>query len=144
MQQAVKEIETQDLKHAADWRLGEQVNWVANHEAGTLTFMFADQTVATAPMQIVGTYNIADGTFRWGWEHPNVKESLRKHAELALRFGQDHELPNFTQPIVTCTKDDAWAFTATAAKLGNANGAFWGQTGDTLLFMTFGEVSVSK
>jgi len=53
-------------------------------------------------------------------------------------------LPNFTQPIVTCTKDDAWAFTATAAKLGNANGAFWGQTGDTLLFMTFGEVSVSK
>ena len=144
VQQAVKEVHAEDLKHAADWRLGEEVNWVANHKTGSLTFMFDDGTIATAPMQIVGTYNITDGTFMWGWDHPNVKESLRKHAELALEFGRDHELPSFTAATVTCTKDDAWAFTATAAKLGNANGAYVGPTGNTLLFMTFGEVSLSK
>ena len=144
IQQAVNEMKAKNLEHSTNWGLGQEKNWVANHEQGTITFMFADGTQVTAPMQIVGTYNIADGTFKWGWDHPNVREPLRKHAELALKFGQDNQLTNFTTPVVACTENDAWAFTYTAAKLGNANGVYEGPTGDTLLFMTFGEVLVSK
>ena len=143
-QQAVQRVREQAEEHAANWRLGEQVNFVEDQDTGTITFVFADGTRVSAPMQIIGTYNIADETFKWGWDHPIVNKPLRKHAELALKFGQDNQLPNYTNPMVSCTKEEAWAFTATAARLGNANGAFWGQTGNTLLFMTFGEVSLSK
>ena len=97
-QQALEEVRTRDLKHAADWGLGKEVNWIANHDAGTIAFTFADGTIATAPMQIIGAYNNADGTFRWGWDYPNAKEPLRKHAELARKFGQDNELPSYTTP----------------------------------------------
>ena len=142
VQQAVEEITAKDLKHATNWGLGEEVSFVADQDAGTITFLFADGARVSAPMQIIGTYNIADETFKWGWDHPSVIESHRKHAELALRFGQDNQLSNYTQSIVPCTKDEAWAFTATAAKLGNANGAYVGPTDSTLLFMTFGEVTV--
>ena len=144
VQQAVADVQTQNLEHSDKWGLGRHVSWVANHDTDTITFTFADGTRATAPMQIVGTYNDAEGTFRWRWDHPNGNQVLRQHAELALKFGQDNELTSYTTPVVICSKDEAWAFTATAAKLGNANGAYVGQTGNTFLFMTFGEVSLSK
>ena len=142
-QQALAGVLDQTSKHKTDWRLGEEIGFVESQDTGRLTFMFADGTRVSAPMQIIGTYNIADGTFRWGWDHPIVREPYRKHAELALKFGQDHQLPKYTQSIVPCTKEEAWAFTATAAKLGNANGAYVSTAGNTLLFMTFGEVSVN-
>ena len=144
VKQAVEEVRAKDLKHAEDWRLGEQINWAADHETGVIAFKFDDGTVATAPMQTIGTYTLADGTFMWGWDHPSVKEPLRKNAKLALKFGQDNELPRYTTPVVACTEEEAWEFTATAAKLGNANGAFWGQQGNIIFFMTFGEVSFSQ
>ena len=144
VQQAVKGVQTQALEHALAWRLGEEKNWVADQDTGTITFLFADGTSASAPMQIVGTYNIADRTFWWSWNRPNVKESLRKHAELARRFGEANQLSAYTQPMVTCTENEAWAFAATAAKLGNAKGAYEGPTGNTILLVTFGDVSLSK
>ena len=144
IQQAVARVQSQAKENAAEWRLGKEEQWVANPDTGRITFMFADGTSVSAPMQIIGTYNIADGTFQWAWGHPGVKESLREHAGLARSFGQDHELLNYTQPTVSCTGDEAWAFTATAAKLGNASGAYESETGNTIVFMTFGEVSLSK
>ena len=41
-------------------------------------------------------------------------------------------------------EDDAWTFTAVAARLGNANGAYRGPAGTALVFMTFGEIELKK
>ena len=46
--------------------------------------------------------------------------------------------------MVECTEEQAWEFTAVAARLGDANGAYRGPAGTTLVFMTFGQVSLSK
>ncbi len=95
-------------------------------------------------MQIVGTYNTEDGTFLWGWDHPSVQEPLREHAKLAKKFGEEHNLPDYTNRIVECSEDDAWKFTAVAARLGNANGAYRGPAGTALVYMTFGEIKLEK
>ncbi len=95
-------------------------------------------------MQIVGTYNTDNGTFLWGWDHPSVAEPLRKHAALAKQFGEENGLAQYTERMVECTEEQAWEFTAVAARLGEANGAYRGPAGTALVFMTFGEVKLSK
>lgn len=144
IQQAIAEFETKAATHAAKWGLGQEIGWAVNQDTGIVSFTFADGTVANAPAQIVGTYNVQDKTFLWAWAHPKVQKSCCDHAELALQFGKKNELSLFTSSLVTCTKDDAGMGTMVAAKLGKAQGVYRGQDGGTILFMTFGEVSLSN
>lgn len=146
IQQARAELRTQTAEHAASWGFGQQVGWNLSQDAGVVSFTFSDGTVATAPAQIVGTYNVKDKTFLWAWQHPDVQKSCCNHAELALQYGKLHGLEMFTSPLITCTEDEAWAFTATATKLGNARGAFRARDIEkgAIVYMTFGEVSLSK
>lgn len=95
-------------------------------------------------MQIVGAYNTDNGTFLWGWDHPSVAERLNKHAALAKQFGLDNGLAQCKERMVECTENEAWEFTAVAARLGEANGAYLGPAGTALVFMTFGEIKLSK
>ncbi len=142
--QSVEGLRTQTSAHAASWHLGEEANWAADQDTGRIKFTFADGTIAEADLQIVGTYNTEDGTFLWGWDHPSVAEPLRKHASLAKEFGHKHRLSKFTERIVKCSEDDAWEFTALAARLGKANGAYRGPAGTALVYMTFGEINLSR
>lgn len=137
-------LQSQTAAHSATWDLGQEENWSVDQEAGTITFSFADGTVAEASVQIIGTYNTQDGTFLWGWDHPSILEPLRAHAELAKQWGETNHAEQFISRKVRCAENDAWAFTAVAARLGNANGAYRGPAGTTLVYMTFGEIRLSK
>ncbi|MCD2515781.1 hypothetical protein LQ564_05570 [Massilia sp. G4R7] len=64
----------QTSAHVATWHLGEEDRWAADLDTGTITFYFKNGTIASASIQIVGTYNTLDGTFLWGWDHPSVPE----------------------------------------------------------------------
>ena len=144
IQQAIEGLRAQTSAHSSTWRFGEEENWSADLESGRIAFTFSDGTVAEADLQIVGTYNTDDGTFLWGWDHPSVEEPLRAHAELARQFGEQHKLSNFTNRSIHCTEDEAWEFTAVAARLGKANGAYRGPAGAALVYMTFGEITLRK
>jgi len=144
IKQSVEGLRTQTSTHAATWHLGEEANWAADQDTGQIRFTFKDGTVAVADLQIIGTYNTLDGTFLWGWDHPSVAEPLRKHAILAKEFGEKHGLPKFTERKIECSEDDAWEFTAVAARLGKANGAYRGPAGTALVYMTFDEIKLSR
>lgn len=144
IKQSVEGLRTQTSAHAATWHLGEEADWAADQDIGVIRLTFADGTIAEADLQIVGTYNTVDGTFLWGWDHPSVAEPLQKHASLAKEFGEQHGLSKYTEQKVKCSEDDAWEFTAVAARLGNANGAYRGPSGTALVYMTFGEIKLSK
>lgn len=144
IQQAIEGLRVQTAAHSSTWHLGDEANWAADQDSGRIEFSFADGTIAEADMQIIGTYNTNDETFLWGWDHPSVEESLRAHAKLAQQFGEQHKLSNFTERIVACTETEAWEFTAVAARLSNANGAYCGPAGTALVYMTFGEIKLHK
>ncbi len=129
VRQSVEGLRAQTAAHSATWRLGEETKWAADQDTGRIRFTFADGTIAEAELQIVGTYNTLDGTFLWGWDHPSVAEPLRKHARLAKEFGEKHGLTDYTARMVKCSEDEAWEFTAVAARLGKANGAYRGPAG---------------
>jgi hypothetical protein len=120
----------------------EHFDWSADLEAGTIRFTSATRMVS-APVQVIGTYNTLDGTFLWGWDHPSVSPALGAHARLARQFGQNHDLPLFTTRKIECTEEQAWSFTAVAMYLSNAQGAYRGPAGTTMVFMTFGDMTIT-
>jgi hypothetical protein len=134
----------QTAAHGSTWHFGEEETWAADLDTGVLAFSFADGAKAKAQFQVVGTYNTADGTFLWAWDHPSVPEALRKHAALARQWGGRHDLPAFISRKIECTEDDAWGYAAVTNRLANANGVYRGPAGTALFFITFGEVNIER
>jgi hypothetical protein len=140
---SMEALRLQSEGNASIWGLGSDERWDADLDTGRIAFTFSNGTVATANLQIVGTYDTADGTFLWGWDHPSVPEPLSKHAELAHVWGTENRVEDFTVRKVSCTERRAWEFAAVASRLGGASGVYRGPSGSALVFMTFGTVRLS-
>lgn len=137
LQQALDSLRTQTASNSEAWGLGTETQWNLDMNAGTLRFTFADGRVLTAPVQVVGTYNTANGTFLWGWDHPSVPEPLRRSAQRLHDYGRANGLEAFTTRSITCSEPDAWSYTAAAAQLEQAAGAYRGDAGGTWVYMVF-------
>ena len=144
VEQSIAGLRAQTAAHRTTWHLDEVTEWSATQDTGVLEFELPDGTVASAPFQIVGTYDSAKGTFLWGWDHPSVVLALRKHAQLAREWGEKYKVADYTTRLVVCSEEKAWEFTAVAARLGKANGAYRGPSGSTYVFMTYGELRLRK
>jgi hypothetical protein len=118
--------------------------WDVDQDAGTITFTRNDGFQVSAPVQIIGTYNSKDGTWLWSWDNPSIEEPLRRASAAALTYGEEHDISCLTTQKISCAESDCWEFTALAAKLDEAQGAYRGPAGRTYIFMTFGNVQISK
>jgi hypothetical protein len=136
----MEELRLKTAAHDATWHLG-QADWAVDQDTGVITFV-GDEITATAPVQIIGTYNTIDGTWLWGWDHPSVQEPLAEHARRLHEYGQKHGLDSLTTRTFECEEMDAWEFTALACHLCRAQGGYRGPAGPALVFMTFGEVKL--
>jgi hypothetical protein len=130
--------------HHAAWHINDATNVRVDQQAGTLAFVFPDGHLATCPMQIVGTFNSADNTWLWGWDHPSVREPIQHHARLVKAYGEQHQLSRLTTSKLHCPAAAAWQFTALACKLAQSQGAYATTSGSTVVFMTFGSVELSQ
>lgn len=126
------------------WGLGQGGQWAADLEAGTITFTNNKGLEITAPVQVVGTYNSADGTWLWGWDHPSVPEPVSHDARRVHDFGRKYRLEALTTRQIEADESDAWTFTALACHLAGAQGGYRGPAGTTYVFMTYGSVSIHK
>jgi hypothetical protein len=142
VQQAVKEMHTKREVQEALWRLSEAA-WSVDQNAGTIKFTLPDGVTATYPLQIIGTYNTADSSWLWGWDHPAVSPAVAEHAKQTLAYGEKNSLKRLTTRKLECHENEAWEFTAIACKLNDAQGAYRGVTGPTQVYMTYGEVMLS-
>lgn len=123
--------------------IGSADSWDVDLEQGAIRFTHPDH-IATAPVQVVGTYNTLDGTWLWGWDHPSVQEPFAAAARACRAFGERYGLTDFTERKLSCSEDDAWRFTALACYLSGATGAYRGPSATTHVFMTFGDVTLTK
>ncbi len=113
-----------------------------DQDTGLITFT-GKQVTATAPVQIIGTCNTQDGTWLWGWDHPSVADALAEHARRVHEYGEQHGIAELTTRKLACDEMQAWAFTALACHLCEAQGAYRGPAGTALVYMTFGGVTLS-
>ena len=143
VEQSMEELRLKTAAHDGAWKLGE-ADWSVDQDEGVIVFSRPDGIQAVCPVQIIGTYNTDDGTWLWGWDHPSVVPDLQEHARLVQAYGRKHGISRLTTQKLSCTEDEAWEFTALACKLCNAQGAYRGPAEPTLVFMTFGDVKLSK
>jgi hypothetical protein len=69
---------------------------------------------------------------------------MQEHAKHVRDYGQRHDIERLTTRKLECEETEAWEFVALACKLCDAQGAYRGPAGPTLVFMTFGEARLSK
>jgi len=140
--QSLEELRLKTEAHDGTWRLGE-CSWSVDQAAGTIFFTRPDGMTAICPVQIIGTYNTLDQTWLWAWDHPSVVPALQNHAWKVCAYGEDQGIERLTTRKFTCSETEAWELTALACKLCEAQGAYRGPAGTTLVFMTFGTVTLS-
>ena len=125
------------------WQISEAA-WSVDQDKGTITFDSPKGIRATAPVQIVGTYNTDDGSWLWGWDNPSVDAPLAEHAKKVRAYGQEKAFDILTTRKLICPEDQCWDFAALSCMLCEAQGAYRGPAGKARVFMTFGEVSLRK
>jgi hypothetical protein len=128
--------------HDGAWRIGES-QWSVDQDEGTIVFTTPRGMKATPPVQIIGTYNTEDSTWLWGWDHPSIVPPLADHAKKDFAYGQENGYDVLTTRKLTCPVEQGWEFTALACKLCDAQGRYRGPMGNTRIFMTFGNVTLS-
>lgn len=142
---AATTLEAQTTFHDQTWQMGAS-QWAVDMDEGTITFTNPRGWIITAPVQVVGTYSRRDGTFMWGWDHPSVPEPASRAAQTVRDFGETYQVDLLTTRVVAATEGEAWSWTSLANYLWEGQGAYRGPAngGETLVFMTFGEITISK
>ncbi|MBC7815313.1 MAG: hypothetical protein IAG10_00270 [Planctomycetaceae bacterium] len=144
LEQSMEELRLKTAAHDGLWHLSDAKNWSVDQDVGQIVFSLPKGMKAICDVQIIGTYNTDDETWLWGWDHPAVQKPLQDHAWMVKRYGDSHAISRLTTKKLACTEDEAWEFTALACKLAEAQGAYRGPSGPTLVFMTFGQPSLEK
>ena len=143
LDRCLEELRLKQEAHTAAWGLGTTDRWDLDQEDGRLVFT-SKKLTATASAQIIGTYSTESGTWLWAWDHPSVLAPLQDHARRVREYGEHHNLPVLTTRKLECGEEEAWEFTALACHLCGAQGAYRGPAGVALVFMSFGQVTLSK
>ena len=137
------DLEVKTAAHVGTWHM-DTASWQADLERGTITFRNRRNWTITAPVQVIGTRATTDGTWLWAWDHPSVPANLAADSRLVRDFGAAHGIDDFTKRKVMADEERCWLFTALACYLAKANGAYRGPAGKAEVFMTFGEMTISK
>jgi hypothetical protein len=141
MVQARRELKAKLDAHEAAWGISK-ARWDVDQDEGIIVFSKPNGLTATAPVQIIGTLNRADGTWLWAWDNSSILPELQKHALQVKAHGLKRNLAELTSRKIACSEKQATGFVALACHLANAQGAYQGAMGDTLIFMTFGDVTL--
>ncbi|MDZ4684292.1 MAG: hypothetical protein SH850_04330 [Planctomycetaceae bacterium] len=146
--QQLLDVSMQELKlkteaHKA-WGLGTFDRWDIDQEVGDLVFSNDDGTTAVAPAQIIGSFSTNDNSWLWAWDNPSILDGLKRDSRKLKEYGERHGIEKLTTRKWTGTEEDAWDMAALAVKLCGAQGAYRGPAGPSYVFMTFGEVKISK
>ncbi|MGJ3648677.1 DUF6882 domain-containing protein [Sphingomonas sp. GlSt437] len=139
---AKAELSAKTALNIGTWHM-DKARWAVDMEIGLITFTGKD-AVARAPVQVIGTRSLADGTFLWARDHPSIPVPLRRHAALVKAFGEQQGLKAMTTRKIEASEEEAWELTALAVHLAGADGAYRGPTDKAEVFMTFGEITVTK
>ena len=144
LEASLEELRVKQSAHAGVWHLGGAERWDLDQEVGDLVFTFADGVVAHCPAQIIGSHNSQKGTWMWAWANPCVVDALATDSRRVRAYGEEHGIEELTVVKLACDEAKAWAYTAFACALCAAQGAYRGPAGPLCVFMTFGQVSLSK
>jgi hypothetical protein len=127
------------------WGLGREEHWAVDLDAGAIEWTLADNMVARAPVQLIGTWASDLGSFRWGWDHPAVPAGGAPAAQAARAFAEAHAIAELLRVEVACMPETAKDFASVAVLIGDMQGLYVGQASRTALaYLGFGDVTLER
>lgn len=143
-ERAMAELQLRTSAHVSAWHMDE-CEWAVSQDSGLITFTDHKRgMVATAPVQIIGTFNTQDSTWLWAWANPSMQPALVTAAQKLKQYGTAKGYATLTAAKVKCADTAAWKFAALACMVCGQQGAYRGPAGTTMVFMTFGPVELTK
>ncbi len=139
---AAEEVKATTAAHIGTWHM-DSAQWAVDLEAGAITFKTRKGWTVSAPVQVVGTRLTTDGSWLWAWDNPSIPPARAADALRVRAFGARQGIDALTLPKIPASEADAWKYTALAAHLAAANGAYRGTAGKTEVFMTFGKITIA-
>ncbi len=139
---AMAELQIRTSAHVGAWHMDE-CGWNLDQGTGQITFSDKKRRlIATAPVQIIGTYNTQDSTWLWSWANPSMEASLVTDAQKMKSYGAEKGYAMLTARKLECDELTAWKLAALACMVCKQEGAYRGPAGSTMVFMTFGKVAL--
>ncbi|MFD7442406.1 DUF6882 domain-containing protein [Streptomyces sp. NPDC059909] len=124
------------------WGLGSADRWGLDQRTGVITWTFPDK-VATAPAQILGSYNPAAGSWLWAWANQSVLPEMSRDARAVRDWAEAHGHLALTEPKVDADEQQAATLAALAVRITKAAGFYRGSGGSSIPVITFGPVTLT-
>ncbi len=136
-------LRLQTSAHQGTWNFGKEERWDLSQDSGEMVFTFPDKIVR-APAQIIGSFNSRAGTWMWAWANSSISASLTQDSIRVREYGERRRIRRLVIPQWSAMESDGWQMAAIACRLCKSNGVYRGPAGATFVFITFGEVQLSK
>jgi hypothetical protein len=129
--------------HSERWGLGTAKRWVLNQDDGRVTWSFEDH-IASAPAQILGSWNSNVSSFVWSWDNETIRAPLCTTAEVVRAFGVENEIPALATSPLKLNEEQARDLIALAFRVGECTGLYHPFDGQLATYIAFGPVTVEE
>lgn len=124
------------------WGLGTADRWGLDQRTGIITWTFPDKT-ATAPAQIIGSYNPSAASWLWAWANESILPEVSRDSRAIRDWAAAHGQHGLTQPKVEADDDMAATLAALAVRITRATGFYRGTGTVSIPIITFGVVTLT-
>jgi uncharacterized protein DUF6882 len=136
-------IEQTSRAHSERWGLGAARQWVLDQNDGRITWSFEDH-VASAPAQILGSWNSKVGSFVWSWDNETIKAPLCTTAEEVRAFGLENDVVALCSSPLRIDESQVRDLVALAFRLGGCTGLYHPFDGRLASYIAFGDVTIEE
>ncbi len=123
----LSETQVRDVRRFA---LGEERRWYVDQTTRSLTLVHPDQLRLELNVEMLGSFNPRNGTFRWAWSNNSVEPSFARASEAIRRHPETIGFESFEAPIFRAAFEDCQDLVALAARLSGFAGIYRAITSD--------------
>ena len=124
------------------WGLGSADRWGLDQRTGIITWSFPDKT-ATAPAQIIGSYNPSAASWLWAWANESILPEMSRHSHTIRDWAEAHGQLALTEPKIHADEEKAATLAALAVRITQATGFYRGTGSASIPIITFGAVTLT-
>jgi hypothetical protein len=136
-------IDRTSRAHRERWGLGSAQRWVLDQDDGRIVWSFEDH-IASAPAQILGSWNGKVSSFVWSWDNDSSQAPLRTTAEDVRAIGLEHGVGALSTSPLKLNEEQVRDLVAVAFRLAGCTGLYHHYDGVLATYITFGPVTVEE
>ena len=136
-------IDRTSKAHRERWGLGSAKRWVLDQDIGRITWSFEDH-VASAPAQILGSWNGKVSSWVWSWDNDSIQVPLRTTAEEVRAIGVENGVGALSTSPLKLNEEQVRDLVAVAFRLAGCTGLYHHYDGVLATYVTFGPVTVEE